>query len=111
MLAPLLMWSWAPGDADAIKITLATQSGAFSWSGTFGPPAILSLTGPAAFIGGEQQKTLAAIERDVNAHGGVYGRKIVYKYINDGYDPTTTASVELSPTCTSAMGGVPVRTQ
>jgi len=29
----------------------------------------------------------------VNAHGGVYGRKIVYKYLNDAYDPTTTASV------------------
>jgi ABC-type branched-subunit amino acid transport system substrate-binding protein len=29
----------------------------------------------------------------VNANGGVYGRKIVYKYLNDAYDPSTTASV------------------
>jgi branched-chain amino acid transport system substrate-binding protein len=29
----------------------------------------------------------------VNAHGGVYGRKIIYKYLDDGYDPTTTTSV------------------
>src|SRR5438093_1298715 len=29
----------------------------------------------------------------VNAHGGVYGRKIVYKYLDDGYNPTKTASV------------------
>src|SRR6202167_4437589 len=29
----------------------------------------------------------------VNANGGVYGRKIIYKYLNDAYDPTTTASV------------------
>jgi branched-chain amino acid transport system substrate-binding protein len=26
----------------------------------------------------------------VNAHGGVYGRKIVYKIVDDGYDPTKT---------------------
>ena len=29
----------------------------------------------------------------VNAHGGVYGRKIVYKYLDDKYDPTNTVSV------------------
>jgi branched-chain amino acid transport system substrate-binding protein len=29
----------------------------------------------------------------VNAHGGIYGRKIVYKYLNDQYDPTITATV------------------
>jgi hypothetical protein len=29
----------------------------------------------------------------VNAHGGVDGRKIVYKYLNDQYDPTITSSV------------------
>jgi ABC-type branched-subunit amino acid transport system substrate-binding protein len=29
----------------------------------------------------------------VNAHGGVYGRKIVYKYLDDKYDPTQTVSV------------------
>jgi ABC-type branched-subunit amino acid transport system substrate-binding protein len=29
----------------------------------------------------------------VNAHGGVYGRKIVYKYLNDQYDPTITSTV------------------
>ena len=51
LLAPLVMWSWAPpggpatpGDADAIKIDLTTTTGSFSWSGTFGRPAILSTT-------------------------------------------------------------------
>jgi hypothetical protein len=38
------MWSFAPGDADAIKIDLRTKSGSFSWSGTFGRPAILQPT-------------------------------------------------------------------
>jgi len=29
----------------------------------------------------------------VNDHGGVYGRKIVYTYLDDGYSPTNTVSV------------------
>jgi branched-chain amino acid transport system substrate-binding protein len=29
----------------------------------------------------------------VNAHGGIYGRKIIYKYLNDQYNPTITSSV------------------
>jgi hypothetical protein len=29
----------------------------------------------------------------VNAHGGIYGRKIVYKYLDDAYNPTQTVSV------------------
>jgi hypothetical protein len=49
MLAPLLMWRWTPADADAIRIELKTTSGSFTWSGTFGRPAILTSTG-GAFI-------------------------------------------------------------
>ncbi len=45
LLAPLLQWSWTPGDADAILVTLKTTSGSFSWSGTFAKPAILSQPG------------------------------------------------------------------
>ena len=29
----------------------------------------------------------------VNAHGGIYGRKIVYKYLNDQYNPSMTSTV------------------
>ena len=29
----------------------------------------------------------------VNAHGGIFGRKIIYKYLNDQYDPTITSTV------------------
>jgi hypothetical protein len=42
MLAPLLMWQWAVGDADAIQISIATTSGSFSWTGTFGRPGVLA---------------------------------------------------------------------
>jgi hypothetical protein len=52
MLAPLIMWTWAPpggpaapGTADAIELQLNTTSGSFSWKGTFGPPAILTTLG------------------------------------------------------------------
>jgi hypothetical protein len=43
--APLIMWSWKTGDADAIRMDLSTASGSFSWSGTFGRPMILGATG------------------------------------------------------------------
>jgi hypothetical protein len=29
----------------------------------------------------------------VNAHGGIYGRKIVYRYLNDQYNPALTSTV------------------
>jgi ABC-type branched-subunit amino acid transport system substrate-binding protein len=51
------------------------------------------LTGPAAPGYSEIAPASAAYFDYVNAHGGVYGRKIVYKYLDDGYNPTTTATV------------------
>lgn len=45
MLAPLLMWDWSTGDADAIDLSLSTTSGSYSWHGTFARPAILATTG------------------------------------------------------------------
>ena len=51
------------------------------------------LTGPAAPGYSEIAPASAAYFAYVNAHGGVYGRKIVYKYLDDGYNPTTTSQV------------------
>jgi branched-chain amino acid transport system substrate-binding protein len=51
------------------------------------------LTGPAAPGYSEIAPASNAYFQYVNAHGGIYGRKIVYKYIDDAYDPTKTASV------------------
>jgi branched-chain amino acid transport system substrate-binding protein len=51
------------------------------------------LTGPAAPGYSEIAPASAAYFAYVNAHGGVYGRKIVYKYLDDAYNPTQTASV------------------
>ncbi|HEX4462399.1 MAG TPA: hypothetical protein VIA18_30690 [Polyangia bacterium] len=45
LLAPLVMWTWTTGDADAIQMTLKDTSGNFSWTGQFGRPAVLASTG------------------------------------------------------------------
>src|SRR5437762_13176941 len=51
------------------------------------------LTGPAAPGYSEIAPAANAYFQYVNAHGGVFGRKITYNYLDDGYNPTTTSSV------------------
>jgi branched-chain amino acid transport system substrate-binding protein len=51
------------------------------------------LTGVAAPGYSEIAPASNAYFKYVNAHGGVYGRKIVYKYLDDAYDPAKTATV------------------
>jgi ABC-type branched-subunit amino acid transport system substrate-binding protein len=51
------------------------------------------LTGPAAPGYSEIAPAANAYFQYVNAHGGIYGRKIKYTYLDDGYNPTTTSSV------------------
>src|SRR6266702_452041 len=51
------------------------------------------LTGPAAPGYSEIAPASNAYFDYVNAHGGIYGRKIKYTYLNDQYDPTMTSTV------------------
>jgi branched-chain amino acid transport system substrate-binding protein len=51
------------------------------------------LTGPAAPGYSEIAPASAAYFAYVNANGGVYGRDIDYKYLDDAYNPTQTATV------------------
>jgi ABC-type branched-subunit amino acid transport system substrate-binding protein len=51
------------------------------------------LTGPAAPGYSDIAPAANAYFQYVNANGGVYGRKIMYKYLDDGYNPTNTSSV------------------
>ena len=51
------------------------------------------LTGVAAPGYDEIAPASNAYFQYVNAHGGIDGRKIVYKYLDDKYDPTNTVSV------------------
>jgi len=50
------------------------------------------LTGPAAPGYSEIAPASNAYFQYVNAHGGIYGRKIKYTYLDDGYDPSKTVS-------------------
>jgi branched-chain amino acid transport system substrate-binding protein len=50
------------------------------------------LTGVAAPGYDEIAPAANAYFQYVNAHGGIFGRKIVYKYLNDQYDPTITST-------------------
>jgi branched-chain amino acid transport system substrate-binding protein len=69
----------------------ASAPGITATSITIGSHSIL--TGPAAPGYLEIPVAANAYFQWVNAHGGIYGRKIVYKYIDDGYNPATTPSV------------------
>jgi ABC-type branched-subunit amino acid transport system substrate-binding protein len=82
----------------ALVVTvLSTPAGAASTPGvtsnsiTIG--ATVPLTGPAAPGYDEIAPAMSALFSWVNAHGGVYGRKIKYKYLDDAYNPTNTATL------------------
>ena len=51
------------------------------------------LTGIAAPGYSEIAPSANAYFQYVNAHGGIFGRKIVYKYLNDQYNPSLTTTV------------------
>ena len=55
--------------------------------------ATTPLTGPAAPGYDEIAPATQAVFDWANAHGGVYGRKITYKYLDDGYNPANTATL------------------
>ena len=52
----------------------------------------MPLSGEAAAFGSVGPGAKAYFDY-VNAHGGVYGRKIVYRYYDDGYDPSRTVQL------------------
>jgi len=55
--------------------------------------ATVPLTGPAAPGYDEIAPAMDAVFTWVNDHGGVYGRKIHYTYLDDGYNPANTATL------------------
>lgn len=50
------------------------------------------LTGPAAPGYSEIAPASNAYFVYLNQHGGIFGRKVLYEYLDDGYNPTNTAS-------------------
>jgi branched-chain amino acid transport system substrate-binding protein len=56
-------------------------------------PALYPMTGPAAFIGQGQSKTLAIIEKMVNAKGGIQGHPIHFSIQDDTGNPATAVQL------------------
>jgi branched-chain amino acid transport system substrate-binding protein len=48
--------------------------------------AVLSVTGPASFLGDPEKKTLEMYVDDINAKGGVNGQKLQLVVYDDGAD-------------------------
>ncbi|MFL5001414.1 MAG: ABC transporter substrate-binding protein, partial [Xanthobacteraceae bacterium] len=49
--------------------------------------AVLSVTGPASFLGDPEKKTLEMYAADINAKGGINGQPIKLVIYDDGSDP------------------------
>jgi branched-chain amino acid transport system substrate-binding protein len=54
---------------------------------------ILALTGPAAFIGGSEQKALQILENLVNKGGGIKGRPIKFVVVDDQSNPAVSVQL------------------
>jgi len=93
---------WVPLTAVTMAAMLATTvfTSATSASSTPGVSgnsiligATVPLTGPAAPGYDEIAPAMDAVFSWVNAQGGVYGRKIHYTFLDDGYNPANTATL------------------
>jgi branched-chain amino acid transport system substrate-binding protein len=75
--------------------TLVSSAGAAGT--TSGTPvqidAILSQTGPAAFLGATETKSLAILENTLNAQGGINGRPVHFVVNDDGSAPPTAVQI------------------
>jgi branched-chain amino acid transport system substrate-binding protein len=82
----------AGGLATALALFLGASS-----AGAAAPPyeinVILSLTGTGAFLGNEEAQSIRAIERMVNAHGGIDGQPIAFTIKDDGSNPAVAVQL------------------
>lgn len=74
-----------------VALHFSSQNGVTSTPGVTSDNIVLGshqpLTGPAAPGYSEISGGTAAFFRYVNAHGGIYGRSITFKYVDDQYNP------------------------
>jgi branched-chain amino acid transport system substrate-binding protein len=75
--------------ASALSVLLAAAPGFAADTAPIEIPALYPMTGPAAFIGQGQSKTLEIIERMVNAQGGIQGHPIHFSIQDDAGNPAT----------------------
>src|SRR4029077_8574715 len=69
----------------ALTVAALAEDGVTADTITFGQAAVLE--GPASALGLGMQKGLNAAFDEINAKGGVHGRKIKLTSVNDGYEP------------------------
>jgi branched-chain amino acid transport system substrate-binding protein len=95
-------WAVATAGVGAAVLTAACGSGSSGSGNQASAPGVTAtsvtigstqpLTGPAAAGYSEIAPAANAYFKYVNAHGGVFGRSIKYTYLDDGYNPTITAT-------------------
>jgi branched-chain amino acid transport system substrate-binding protein len=71
----------------AAALALVPICGSGADQSPFTIPAVLSQTGPAAFLGSSETKTLQLIEQVVNRQGGIHGRPIKFEVSDDQSNP------------------------
>ncbi len=54
--------------------------------------AVLSVTGPASYLGEDERNTLQLLSDQVNAHGGISGKKVEIVIYDDASDPTKSVT-------------------
>ncbi|HXY61297.1 MAG TPA: ABC transporter substrate-binding protein [Nitrospirota bacterium] len=75
-----------------VAVAIGTLSVSVALAGTIKVGAILSVTGPAAFLGAPEAKTLEMLAEEVNAKGGIYGNKIELIIKDSGGSPEKAIS-------------------
>ena len=70
--------------AAAVGICLAAVLGAGEASAQMKIGAVLSVTGPASFLGDPEKRTLEIYVDEINAKGGVNGQKLQLVVYDDG---------------------------
>ncbi len=56
-------------------------------------PVIVSLTGPAAFLGNTSRKSLEILEKWANETGGIQGRPLQFNFMDDATNPQNTVQL------------------
>ena len=79
--------------AAAIVVCLAGAIGADAASAQVKLGAVLSVTGPASFLGDPEKRTLEIYVDDINAKGGVLGKKLKLEVGDDACDPRQAVAV------------------
>lgn len=54
--------------------------------------AVLSITGPASYFGEDERNTLQLLQDQINARGGIKGRKVEVVIYDDATDPTKSVT-------------------